>query len=79
MELEKRLLNVEGQVAALELICPMIVAHVVPKQANVRTELIALLESLAAGYDFPVDSHPSFVEGFTNCFDQVATKIRQSP
>ena len=76
---EDRLLRIEGRLAALELISPMFVAQLSAKGSDERSMLITILEALAAGYNFPPDRHPAFVEGFTGCFDEVAAKLRESP
>ena len=54
---EDRLLGIEGKVAALELVCPMIVAHLVQNDAPLRQRLIETLEAMAAGYNFPPDAN----------------------
>ena len=76
---EDKMLELEGRIAALELICPMIAAHVIPKCSPIRLNLAELLETIAAGYDFPPHHPKAFIDSFTGCFDEIAGKIRTSP
>lgn len=77
MTVEERLQQLEGRMTAMELICPMFTAYLTSKA--IRSLLIPSLEEIAAGYDFPVDAPRSFVEGFSGCFDEVASQLRKAP
>ncbi|MCY4462153.1 MAG: hypothetical protein OXC26_17455 [Albidovulum sp.] len=76
---EERLLVLEGQIAALELIVPMAAAYLTEFNKDIRKRLITDLELIAGSHEFPPDRNPVFVEAFTGLFDKVATNLRRSP
>ena len=76
---EDRFIAIEGKIAALELVVPMIAAYLSVFDSTVRLTLVRDLESLAAGYEFPPGRHPMFVNNFTGTIAEVASKLRESP
>ena len=79
MNEDDRFYALEGKVAALELIVPMIAAHLIPNRSPIRENLAEYMETIAAGYGFPSHRPKVFVEAFSGCFDEIAANHRKSP
>ena len=76
---EDRLLAIEGRLAALELICPMIASCLDKRSPAIRDHLLLTLDAVATGYDFPKRNPKAFRENFSACFDEVAFHLGRAP
>ena len=69
----------QGQVAALELVCAMLGEMLTQRDPRLREELVLTLNLVAGGYDFPPDASRAFTEAFSASFDEAARLIREAP